>query len=237
VHTGNYDRPDLILCQPDEKKGCSACCGLYNFRDTGRELLTEFLCKGQERLSLLNDAPDDEKFESSVEGTVRDLFSYICPFQGFIDKGQPGCLLHPYRPAMSSRQDLREKSLYGSTICNGYFCPAHAILDNEQKKILIEHIDDWYLYSTAIIDPFLYIWILDACTTSGIDFSNKKKLQAVLGKTLGIHARYIASSGGPAFHYSISEYKLNNNSFSLVHTDGDIDGEKREILDTIRSLV
>ncbi len=37
------ESPFVHLCQPDASKSCGACCGLYNYADSGREALTERL--------------------------------------------------------------------------------------------------------------------------------------------------------------------------------------------------
>ena len=33
------ESPFVHLCQPDPSKSCGACCGLYNYADSGREAL------------------------------------------------------------------------------------------------------------------------------------------------------------------------------------------------------
>ncbi|MEA2102290.1 MAG: hypothetical protein U9P80_06920, partial [Thermodesulfobacteriota bacterium] len=53
---------------------------------------------------------------------------------------------------MNSGRDLRDISFYGRDICEGHLCPSYdKILDNE-ARIVVDVIDDWYLYGIVITD-------------------------------------------------------------------------------------
>ena len=42
------DEPFTHLCQPDSRKSCGACCGIYNYADSSREALVARLRKTHE---------------------------------------------------------------------------------------------------------------------------------------------------------------------------------------------
>ncbi len=200
---------NIILCQPDELKGCSVCCGLFNMRDTGRDTLERFLAGGYER---------EKSFrvyeEYDEPGEVRDRFSHICPYQGFLSAGKPGCLIHP----LSSGVEGRDRSLFASTVCGNFLCPAHEILTAEEKRALINHVNDWYLYSTAIADPdsfsFIYKYWLELNRKKG------KTTAEAINAGLSAHSRNLELYKGIIFFYSIPEYNNNKNNFSLSSREG-----------------
>jgi len=196
---------NIILCQPDKLKGCSVCCGLFNMRDTGRENLEKFLEQGKEREKTFMEY---EEYDEPRD--VRDRFSHICPYQGFLSGGKPGCLIHP----LSSGVEGRDRSLFASTVCGNFLCPAYEILSVEEKSALIEYVDDWYLYSTAIADPdsfaFIYQYWLKLFRYSGSEL-----FAGVLNAGLAAHARNLQLYEGIIFFYSIPEYNINKNRFSL----------------------
>ncbi|MCP4135156.1 MAG: hypothetical protein GY754_29580 [bacterium] len=221
-------KDNIILCQPDSEKGCSVCCGLFNFSDLSRENLTLFLSKGRERvlknIDKKNLLPDQETIESDSEnGSIRDRTSHICPYQGFIETSQPGCLLHP----AINKKDLRNISLFGKKICSSFLCPAHTILTEREKEILINQVNDWFCYSIALIDPESFSWIL------------KEMQDAVSSRLLceciEIHARYLNTRKETIFFYSVSEYDLAKNGFSLSNENSQMDREKEEIRETIKA--
>jgi len=193
----------IILCQPDNVKGCSLCCGLFNFSDISPDSLSCFLSEGESR---------ERTFSSygifKTPAAVRDRFSHICPFQGFLKKNKPGCLIHP----LYSGVEGRDRSLFASKICDNFFCPAHTILSEEEKKFLIENVTDWYLYSAALADPesysFIYNYVKEKWTDS--------ELCAVLiNEGLTVHAFNLAANTGVIFCYSIPEYNINKENFCI----------------------
>lgn len=193
---------DIILCQPDSVKGCSVCCGLFNMRDTGRENLERFLELGvyREREYALY-----EEYTEPVE--VRDRFAHICPYQGFLSEGKPGCLIHP----LSSGKEERDRSLFASSVCGKFLCPAHTLLTDDEKSALKKYVTDWYLYSTAIADPESFSFICRYASS----ISPTADISAALNAGLVAHAGNLSSYEGVIFFYSIPEYNVNRHLFSL----------------------
>lgn len=139
-------------------------------------------------------------------------------------------MLHPqYR-----NTTLRNNSFFGENICNGFLCPAHSILSAEQKKIIIKLIDDWYLYSIAIIDPESTIWILNLIKEHyPIAYQKEDVLKKIINDALMIHARYLDCHRGPVFYYSVSEYNIGKKNFSIGFTTMEQDREIQDINEVI----
>ena len=218
----------ILLCQPDGIKSCSACCGLFNFSDISRENLSQFLSRGAVRSSSFLSASD---ITDQGDGRdIRDTTSYICPHQGLVFNKRPGCLLHPqYR-----NSTLRNNSFFGEKICSGFLCPAHSILSAEQKKIIIKLIDDWFLYSIAIIDPESTIWILDFLQKRYYTaFQKEDIIKKIFNEALMIHARYLNESQGPVFYYSVSEYEMGKKNFTIICNSAENKRQIQEILEVI----
>ena len=209
------DNP-IILCQPDENKGCSACCGLFNLQNISKNNLTKFLHDK-------NKAFDDIKF--------RDSKTHICPYQGFLTGScKPGCLLHPEH----NDKDDRDLSFFGKKICQEYLCPAHIILKQKQKQLLLKCTDDWYIYSIAIIDPEFFIWILKTIQKkikmNIYDMSiQNDDFFLLICKCLNIHAEYLYAIERPIYMYSFSEYNLDKQIFPLSSKDNQRSDEKNKI--------
>lgn len=193
---------DIILCQPDSARGCSVCCGLFNMRDTSRDSLEKFLKGGDGRERLYR------VYEEYTEpDAVRDRFSHICPYQGFLSAGKPGCLIHP----LSSGMEGRDRSLFASSVCKKFLCPAHELLTDEERGALKNFVRDWYLYSTAIADPDSFSFIYEY----GRSNSSLPDLSPLLNAGLEAHAYNLSCYEGVIFFYSIPEYKMNRHLFSL----------------------
>ncbi|TAL38021.1 MAG: hypothetical protein EPN93_04995 [Spirochaetes bacterium] len=228
-------RTSVILCQPDERRGCSACCGLFNLGDLSRSALTRYLMGAERRLD--SPRPDDESVSLPGGEPVRDTGSHICPYQGFLDgnPARPGCLLHP----LHRGEDLRNRSLFGSTICANYLCPAHYIFTDEHARILVEYVEDWYLYSIAIIDPESFVWMVDTLVGKieiKLGGSDIAVLRRMLIRALEIHAENLARLRAPVFHYALSEYLAHRGVYSLA-APGDAAGdEKARIIDECARL-
>ncbi|OHD68507.1 MAG: hypothetical protein A2W19_14575 [Spirochaetes bacterium RBG_16_49_21] len=222
----------VILCQPDEKKGCCACCGLFNFKELSRESLSRFLSLGRERSRDYRGRGIDA---DAAEGSaVRDIASYVCPHQGFIFEGRPGCLLHPRYGGNSVRND----SFFGEKICASFLCPAHSLLNEEQKRLIIAHVDDWYYYTIAMIDPGSVRWLLELLAdTYRVGGESGGCVGRILNSFLSIHAEYLRAYPGPVFFYSASEYSPGSNGFSLRYGAGRLDREKRDIRAAIESTL
>jgi hypothetical protein len=221
----------IVLCQPDGSKSCSACCGLFNFRDISRGNLARFLEEGASRSSACIAAGDYP--DQGDRHAIREITSYICPHQGLIFNKRPGCLLHPqYRTST-----MRNESFFGEKICNGFLCPAHSILSTEQKKHIIGLLDDWYAYTIAVIDPDSTAWLLDLLRDKYTEiFKRVDIMKKIVHTCLMIHADHLSSQTGPVFCYSISEYAAAKINFSLACGEASRD-EENEIEDAIRSFL
>ncbi len=115
-----------------------------------------------------------------------------------------------------NKNDFRDRSLFGIKICDAFLCPAHEVLSKEEKEILIDNIDSWYLYSIAIIDPFSFQWILNLLGDELNLILQKDLFKEKLERALWIHAEHLAEYKKPLFSYSISEYSENSKDFSLI---------------------
>lgn len=198
----------IILCQPDKTKGCSLCCGLFNFRDISSGFLSEFLRGGKAR---------EKKFADFEQyGTppwIRDEFSHICPFQGFLYTDKPGCLIHP----LYSGVDGRNRSLFASKICGEFFCPAHEILSEQEKLFLIEKVSDWHLYSIAVADPESFSFIYNYVRSNYDAAGESGPAGELVMQGLAAHAMNLASYEGAIFCYSIPEYNINKKKFCIAY--------------------
>lgn len=200
----------IILCQPDNTKGCSLCCGLFNLSDISRESLETYLEKGANR----------EKEYKAHEGfiitsRVRNRYSHICPFQGFVSPGKPGCIVHP----MYAGTDGRDRSLFARKICESFFCPAHSILSPEEKKFLIYYVEDWYMYTVAITDPESFSYIFNFIKEN-YRFPCKERIFSLLVQSgLIAHSENLSAYEGEIFFYSIPEYNLNKMNFCIMYRE------------------
>jgi len=206
----------ITLCQPDNTKGCSLCCGLFNFRNISSESLREFLDDGIKREKAY---PTHNEYKESVK--VRDVCSHICPYQGFLSEEKPGCLIHP----LSSGIDGRWRSLFASKICGEFFCPAHAVLTDEEKKYLIENVSSWYNYSAAIADPESFSFIYNYVNDAFPEITDPQMKRVLVEEGLSAHAENLASYDGAIFCYSIPEYSINKKQFSIKYVK-----ESRELV-------
>lgn len=212
----------IILCQPDSRKGCSVCCGLFNFTDCRRASLEKFLEKGPSRCAEFSSY---DMFH--LEDEVRDGFTHICPYQGFLSRGKPGCLIHP----LSTGIEGRDRSLFAHKVCSAFLCPAHGILTREEKETLVLHVNDWYLYSAAIIDPETFSFLLEFITAKYQLAASHELTGLLLNAGLEAHADILASGSKSLFNYSCPEYILNREKFCVRYN-----GEAREtVLACVRS--
>jgi hypothetical protein len=140
------------LCQPDACKSCGACCGIYNYQDNSRAVLTERLRRRTAFFAALRDDPDLYRHEvAAFEGPKLYETIYNCEFLGFVEEGQNrvGCLLHP---DINEGRDLRGISFYGEDLCREHLCPSHDKLTMAEQEVVISLLDDWYLYGLCITD-------------------------------------------------------------------------------------
>jgi hypothetical protein len=150
------EEPFIHLCQPDAAKSCGACCGLYNYVDSSESSLTKRLQRRTDLFHLSVKGADDlrafsERITKEEDQTKRYEVIYCCEYLGFLDpeRKRVGCLLHPLQNGGS---DLREVSFYGRELCDGHFCPSYHYISPEEKRALINIIDDWYLYGLCVTD-------------------------------------------------------------------------------------
>lgn len=148
----------IHLCRPDTLKSCAACCGIYNFVLNDREHIYQRLSRNSLALSDA-DCKDtqcfrqhSQKFRSEDNGP-RKLFETIfnCEYAGFLNEEntQVGCLLHPQR---HRDRDLRDLSFHGAELCEGHFCLSYYYLSLHEQQLVVNTIDDWYLYGLVITD-------------------------------------------------------------------------------------
>lgn len=145
----------LHLCQPDAKKSCGACCGLYNWKDHSRSALQRLLAMQTELLERCLPSGDIAAYRAARQQRLTSTplcpDIYNCEFLGFINPGRTrvGCRAHP---ALNGGRDLRDLCLYGRDICQNHFCPGYGCFSIIEQKAVIAAIDDWYLYGLVITD-------------------------------------------------------------------------------------
>ncbi|HSV96146.1 MAG TPA: hypothetical protein VLM75_04335 [Spirochaetota bacterium] len=224
---------DIILCRPDDRRACSACCGAFNLRDISRESISAFLENGAARAG---------QWPTGCAGVVssrpRDKSAHICPFQGYAGEDKlPGCLVHP----SVAGADGRERSFYGIEICESFFCPAHFLLDTTAKRQLLEHVTDWYRYSIAVVDPLGFIWMIEEARKYADSYTansfTEEKTAAALNAALGVHAVFMNGLEGALFQYSQSEYLLNYHRFSPGSGSPQTEKHRRAIRETLLRLL
>ncbi len=156
--TGKHAKCEPLLCQPDKRKGCAWCCGLYNVRDSGRdELITRLRrrTKAFSRTPRTTEAIARYSEQTSGEERFRllDPDFHSCEFVGFLDPSETrvGCLLNPLSRG-NSGIDWRGLSFHGGSACSRFFCRAFRELTDLEREIVLAAIDDWDLYGLIISD-------------------------------------------------------------------------------------
>lgn len=145
----------IHLCQPDGRKSCGACCGLYNYADSSEKSLLDRLRKRTEffrkKVKSRDDLPAFSEMVRQIEDNTK-LYEviYCCEYLGFIEEERKvGCLLHPMQ---NGGTDLRDVSFYGRELCDGHFCPSYHYISPAEKKALINILDGWYLFGLCVTD-------------------------------------------------------------------------------------
>jgi len=139
---------------------CGACCGLYNIRDLSRASVRVIL---ERRTALLAGVPRTEAaFRDAVLRLAGEeapaLFPSVrvCPLLGYLDAEgtRVGCLAHPLA---AGGQDLRDCGAYDVPTCDGFFCPSHSWLSEDEAELAVMACaGDPYLYGLVVTDvPFL----------------------------------------------------------------------------------
>jgi len=145
----------IHLCQPDARKSCGACCGLYNYQDHSRSYLQNLLEMRTRLYASFGENFQAEEYQEKAASfeTSPKLLEAICncEFLGFLDPGRKrvGCLLHP---SQNRGEELRYHSYYGPALCANHFCPSYSNLSVVEQKSVVAVLDDWYLYGLVITD-------------------------------------------------------------------------------------
>lgn len=146
------------MCQVSETVSCGACCGLYNLPDLSREKLQILLTKRTEAFaSVLRTDDGLFEFKRTNRGPHRLSRPFAgfhhCPFLGLMGdkKSRVGCLLHPAAPG-NNGVDYRSLSWYGELACRTYFCPAAKKLPAVYQSIVIQSIDNWYVFGLIVTE-------------------------------------------------------------------------------------
>jgi hypothetical protein len=150
----------MLLCQR-EAASCGACCGLYNRRNHSRAAVEELLDRGTAELSRAE--PTAAGFAAAAarlraRGREEPLFPSVrvCPLLGWLDGGRTriGCLAHPLA---TGGPDLRDAGDYDAATCQGFLCPSHGRLSEEEADLVsaLCAADGW-LYGLVVTDvPFV----------------------------------------------------------------------------------
>ncbi len=148
------------LCQR-EGASCGACCGLYNRKDHSRAAVEALLDRRTAELARAQ--PTAAGFAAAAaglraRGREEPLFPSVrvCPLLGWLDGGRTriGCLAHPLA---TGGPDLRDAGDYDAATCQGFFCPSHAWLSEEEAELVsaLCGADGW-LYGLVVTDvPFV----------------------------------------------------------------------------------
>jgi hypothetical protein len=153
---GEHHKP--LLCQPDDRKSCAWCCGLYNVRDSGKEELVARLRRRTRNFFRTARAPEPiiaygEETKAEERLQLLDPDFYSCEFCGFLDAKETrvGCLLNPMSRG-NDGTDWRGLSFHGGSACGGFLCRAFRRLTDREREIVLVTVDDWYLYGLIISD-------------------------------------------------------------------------------------
>jgi hypothetical protein len=150
--------PNVNLCQPDNRKSCAACCGVYNVPDGTRQTL---LLKLASHADLFRDSPRTpdalDQYSKAIQQLEKepplDQVIHVCEFAGFVDPqgSLVGCMLHPAVPG-NHGIDLRGLCYYGSLACTSFWCPAWEQIPAAHKVIVQYLLEDWHIYGLVASD-------------------------------------------------------------------------------------
>lgn len=158
------DNPQ-ILCHPDGEKSCGACCGMYNHAEFGEDETRRRLVERTRAFFRETSIDDEESLREFrhrwEDGEDVKLLEALpsCPFLGYVDMepgdesesvGRVGCLVHPLQ---NDGVDGRDCGVYDRFICDEYLCAAHDILREEEVQLVLDAVDDSYLYGLLITNP------------------------------------------------------------------------------------
>lgn len=151
--------PKLHLCQPDGRKSCGACCGMYNTIGATRESTEALLRARRDALpgkpcALPEETLADFRDRRVALETPDKLLQLLrnCPFLGVLDEetGRVGCMVHP---KVCGGRDARDLGLYDAEICENYLCAAFTHLSPRERTLIIEACgEDSFLYGLVLND-------------------------------------------------------------------------------------
>jgi hypothetical protein len=191
------------LCQRGTAS-CGACCGLYNRVAHGAARVRALLSR---RTRALAGVPRTaEAYAAAARALASDeeapLFPSVrvCPLLGWLDDAETrvGCLAHPLSTGGS---DLRDCGAYDVEICDGFFCPSHAWLSEEEAEIAARACADWYLYGLVATDvPFLRACLGAIAAEAGarveLRHLDHPRFRAALRRLLGLKGALAPGSDG-----------------------------------------
>lgn len=133
----------------------------------------------------IDDPESLQQFRSRWEDGADDkLLSGLpsCPFLGFVDAdddsddepGRVGCLVHPLQ---NDGVDGRDCGVYDRFICEDYLCAAHDILRAPEVRLVLDAVDDSYLYGLIVTNPRFVRKLLDIVARRTGRWPSEKVLQ------------------------------------------------------------
>lgn len=143
------------LCQPGGGASCGACCGLYNFRQHGRDAVRATLDRHTEVLRTTERTPQAFRAAAQRLKTLLPDAAFadvrVCPLLGFVDEATRtvGCLGHP---GVTGGPDLRDCGVYDARTCQSFECPSFIWLTPSQARLIRAACPDWYLYGLVVTD-------------------------------------------------------------------------------------
>ncbi len=227
------------LCQPCEGMSCGACCGLYNYADSSRDSLVRRLRSRTDIFRKSVRKPEDlpgfaERIMASEDQTKRYEVIYCCEYLGFLDSGEKkvGCLLHPLQ---NEGLDMRTVSFYGKELCEGHFCPSYHYIAREEKRALINILDDWYLYGLCVTDIDLvkdYFRLISerVCEMPSSDMFAKSRVREAARRFFSLKTSWpYRSSDTQRF----GKYYFDGSQYMINHIDYESLGLERSRFDRI----
>ncbi len=108
----------------------------------------------------IEDADSLRRFRAAWEPVdpAQKLLSGLpnCPFLGFLDdptalepgrRARVGCMVHPLQ---NDGIDGRDCGVYDRKVCDEYLCAAHDLLSRDERWLVLQAVDDSYLYGLVI---------------------------------------------------------------------------------------
>jgi hypothetical protein len=139
---------------------------MYNRADSSEAATLERLRRRTRAFfeqASVDDAQSLQSFRQRFEETrtSEKLLSGLpnCPFLGLLGLGERpeadpstlkvGCLVHPLQ---NDGVDGRDCGVYDRQTCDEYLCAAHDLLGRLEKRLVVQAVDDSYLYGLVITD-------------------------------------------------------------------------------------